>query len=366
MFILVLCALYISAHAASDVITVTEKTWQKEVMDSPVPVFVKFYAPWCGHCKSLAPTWDQIATNLKGVVPIVKVDCTSEQGLCSRYGVKGYPTLKLFKNKKDSDYNGGRDAKSMVAFATSNIKSTVEKITNDAGLDKFFEKNPSVPHVLLFSEKDPSTLYQSLSMRYEGKLVLGQVKKGVDSVTGKYNVESYPHIVTISGDQVDHISEVGKDTLTKICEQLAAGVKVEPPPVEKPAGEQQPPKPKKEKSKPLQEVKPDTLDSTCKGTLCVIGFLSDASDDQKATLETVFSKYSKDGKFTFVFTSCDGEGKALCSKFGVSSAPALVLYNSKKNKVALASSYTVEDISSVMNRALSGDLSWNKLQQQEL
>lgn len=77
----------------------------------------------CGHCKALAPAWEQVATNLKGILPIVKVDCTSEQALCSRYDVRGYPTIKLFKKKQPTDYNGGRDAKSLVNFATGNIKS---------------------------------------------------------------------------------------------------------------------------------------------------------------------------------------------------------------------------------------------------
>jgi thioredoxin-like negative regulator of GroEL len=106
---------------------------------------------------------------LKGVLPIVKVDCTVEQGLCSKYGVQGYPTIKLFKNKKPVDYNGGRDAKSLVSFATSNIKSSVVSITSEDGLEKFLAKTPSLPHLILFSEKSPSTLYQALSMRFEGK-----------------------------------------------------------------------------------------------------------------------------------------------------------------------------------------------------
>lgn len=115
------------------------------------------------HCLT-----EQAATNLKGILPIVEVDCTAEQSVCAKYGVQGYPTIKLFKNKKPIDYNGGRDAKSMVSFATSNIKSSVEKIKDEAGLEKFLAKNPSLPHLLLFSEKDPSTLYQALSMKYEG------------------------------------------------------------------------------------------------------------------------------------------------------------------------------------------------------
>ena len=75
-------------------------------------VFAKFYAPWCGHCKSLAPIWDALADQLTGSssVVIASVDCTAEgnEDLCQQYGVQGYPTLKYFKDgsEEGEDYQG--------------------------------------------------------------------------------------------------------------------------------------------------------------------------------------------------------------------------------------------------------------------
>jgi len=355
---------FIAYCMASDVIVSTEKSFQKDVLDSPLPVMVKFYAPWCGHCKSLAPAWEQAATNLKGILPVVKVDCTVEQGVCSRYDVKGYPTLKVFKNKKAIDYNAGRDAKSIVSFATSHIKNNVEKIKDEAGLDKYLAKNAALPHLLLFSEKDPSTVYQALSMKFEGKVLFGQVKKDVASLVGKYSVETFPHLVTITGEQVDHFKgDLGKDGLRKYAEQLASGVKAEAsdnaggePAADKPKPAT---KPAKVGSKPLQKVTDGDLETACKNTLCVIGFVTADGDkptaDHQAVLEATYSKYNKDGKFTFVWATCE-EG-SLCNKFGVS-APAVVVYNSKKSKVAKAPAFNYDEVSAVLNRALSGDLSW--------
>lgn len=61
---------------------------------------IEFYAPWCGHCKKLAPEWNEAATAMKGKVKFGKVDATVEKRLASRFGVQGYPTIKYWKYGK--------------------------------------------------------------------------------------------------------------------------------------------------------------------------------------------------------------------------------------------------------------------------
>ena len=94
--------------------------------------FVKFYAPWCGHCKGLAPTWEELGVELKTEMTVAKVDCTKEKMTCKRFGVRGYPTLILLKNSLQYRYAGERNKKKLLEFAR--VKGTDEDDDDDEGM----------------------------------------------------------------------------------------------------------------------------------------------------------------------------------------------------------------------------------------
>ncbi|CAF0794506.1 unnamed protein product [Brachionus calyciflorus] len=125
---------------ANDVLEFTDSNFDSNILQHDVAL-VKFYAPWCGHCKRLAPEFDKAAPILRQNDPpvaLVKVDCTVESKVCGRFGVNGYPTLKIFKNGQVSaDYNGPRDADGIVKYMRTKAGPTSKELNSVEDAEKF-------------------------------------------------------------------------------------------------------------------------------------------------------------------------------------------------------------------------------------
>ena len=104
--------------AASSAIELTPDTWDDKT--SGKTVFVKFFAPWCGHCKAMKPAWDTLMEEFDSseTVLVADVDCIGDgKDLCERVGVKGFPTIKWGDPSALEDYQGARDIKAIREFA---------------------------------------------------------------------------------------------------------------------------------------------------------------------------------------------------------------------------------------------------------
>ncbi|KAI7782055.1 disulfide-isomerase erp38 [Diaporthe eres] len=118
----VLAGLTAAVAAKSAVLDLIPDNFDSVVLKSGKPTLVEFFAPWCGHCKNLAPVYEDLASAFASSkdVQIAKVDADAEKELGRRFGVQGFPTLKFFDGKSDTptDYSSGRDLESLTNFIT--------------------------------------------------------------------------------------------------------------------------------------------------------------------------------------------------------------------------------------------------------
>lgn len=108
---------------STSALELTPDNWDDETAGKTV--FLKMFAPWCGHCKKMKPDWDKLMEEFKDSKTqlVADVDCTAEgKPLCDANGVRGFPTLKWGDPSSLEDYQGGRDYDSLKKFADENLK----------------------------------------------------------------------------------------------------------------------------------------------------------------------------------------------------------------------------------------------------
>lgn len=103
-------------------VIVTEQNFEQEVLKSDVPVLVDFWATWCGPCKALAPTIEEIAKEAQGV-KVAKLDVDEQSGIAQQYGIMSVPTLLYFKGGKVMDQMVGVQDKATIESKLNELKA---------------------------------------------------------------------------------------------------------------------------------------------------------------------------------------------------------------------------------------------------
>jgi thioredoxin 1 len=105
-----------------DIKHTSDANFDADVLKSDVPVLVDYWAEWCGPCKMIAPLLDEVARDYDGKLQVVKVNVDDNPSAAQRFGIRGIPTLKLFKDGKEIQTKVGAVSKSqLTAFLDSNL-----------------------------------------------------------------------------------------------------------------------------------------------------------------------------------------------------------------------------------------------------
>ncbi|XP_074656300.1 protein disulfide-isomerase A6 homolog [Tubulanus polymorphus] len=285
---------------SDDVVELTAANFNHKVIQSDELWLVEFYAPWCGHCQSLAPAWKKAATALKGVVKVGAVDMDVHQSVGGPYNVRGFPTIKIFAANKNSpkDYQGGRNAQAIVDAAMSHVKSMVndrmsggsssgggskrsgsgsggsnDVVTlTDSNFEELVLKSDDFWLVEFYAPwcghcKRLEPEWAKAASELKGKVKLGALDATVHTtMAGRYQVQGYPTIKTFpqgkkSGDAEEYdggrtADDIVRWALDKSAESI-------PPP------------------EPKQIVSEDVLNSECENKqLCVVAVLPHILDCQ--------------------------------------------------------------------------------------
>ncbi|TAN50099.1 MAG: thioredoxin TrxA [Betaproteobacteria bacterium] len=108
--------------SSSQIEHITDENFEPQVLQSEVPVLVDYWAEWCGPCKQIAPILDEVAREYGGRLKVAKINVDENRQVPARFGIRGIPTLMLFRNGNVEDTRVGALSKSqLTAFLDSNI-----------------------------------------------------------------------------------------------------------------------------------------------------------------------------------------------------------------------------------------------------
>lgn len=192
------------------------KNFDRVVGLTSQPTFVKFYAPWCGHCQSLVPEYERAAkrASTQGIAKFYAVDCDKEKnrGLCAQYNVQGFPTLKVFTekrtkrgNRRSVDYQGERKAAAMVRFVRTLLPNLSQRVGNLSKLEEFVrEKSSELPKaVLLTDRKKPSDLWKGVSARLGENIAFAHIVSPDKVVQEQFGISQLPAAIVFPAPHTD-------------------------------------------------------------------------------------------------------------------------------------------------------------------
>jgi protein disulfide-isomerase A1 len=216
---LLLALLAVIFVASAEVLQLDSVTFDEAIKTHEL-IMVEFYAPWCGHCKKLEPEYKKAAAELEGTglgLAAVDADNEANRGLAQQFGIRGFPTLKLFRNGVPKDYEGDRSASAIASFMKKQALPAISELTTVADTETFSASDRVV--IIGFFESASGAAYDTFSQvanTLRDKFNFGRVVGHAD--VAKHFDVSAPNVVLFKK------FDEGKNVLGHDFEGLAAFV----------------------------------------------------------------------------------------------------------------------------------------------
>ncbi|XP_060526994.1 thioredoxin domain-containing protein 5 homolog [Cylas formicarius] len=339
--------------------------------------FVMFYAPWCGHCSRLAPTWEQLAEMLNeddSNIRIAKVDCTSDSKICSEQDVTGYPTLKFFKvgDNEGVKFRGTRDMPTLTNFINEQLRqgdeidgtvnivheSPLKELTGE-NFDSLTEKGK---HFVKFYApwcghcQKLAPVWEDLAkaMEFNEEINIAKIDCTIHrQVCNNFDVRGYPTLLWIEdGKKIDKFQgERTLENLKNYVNKMAGTV---------PEKKEEPPKENIEQEEvSILELNADNFGEGVKSGLTFVEFFSPWCGHCKRlapTWENLGKKFHKYGGVTIAKVDCTADGnREFCNQQEIEGFPSLFLYKDGEKISEYSGSRSLEDLFDFVNQHLVHD-----------
>ena len=193
---------YGDPNPAGKSVPLTAENFQRHVTMTRDPWFIKFYAPWCGHCQALAPNWQGMARQMKGKLNIGEVNCDVEKRLCKDVKVRGFPTLYFFRGGERIEYDGLRGLGDLVDFAAKAVAVGNGVLDITAAEFEELEKTEEVIFLYFYDHATTSEDFAALERLVMSLIGHARLAKTNDpALHDRFKVRTWPRLL-VSRDGV--------------------------------------------------------------------------------------------------------------------------------------------------------------------
>ena len=176
--------------ASAKVLKLDDQTFDLVIKENEF-VLVKFFAPWCGHCKKMAPEYEQVSIDAPDNVVIAEMDATENSEVPKRMKVQGYPTVKWFVKGEEQPYNGGRTHRTILRFIQKHSGDWIKQIATESDLQKL--TSLELGNAMVLTNRENLTSLKNLSTTFP-VLEFGQLVGDMKDLWPENSLRVYEHM----------------------------------------------------------------------------------------------------------------------------------------------------------------------------